>query len=126
MTEAKHYRFIKVQYRIALYGGASTRVEGYAIKLPDDLHHIRLCARKMFGQWQIDHYDTGYSFGGPVIRAVPVDKQQLKYLREWQCPRDTRQSVTEWAIRYLRHLRESDDERNHEKYTFFDRERPQP
>lgn len=99
-------QFRRVDYLIALHPAISKFVAGYAMSMPEDLAHIRLCLRKDTGYWRIDHYDTGRSFGGPLISVTEESPEILTYFRAWSRFENTRLCAAQWVIRYLRHLRD--------------------
>ena len=77
-----------VKYRIATAAGPR-EVSGYAVELPGRLRGIRVCVRRVGGEWCADHYDSGMSMGGPVMAVTETDPGV----------------IARWITRYLAHLR---------------------
>ena len=93
-----------VKYRIATAAGPR-EVSGYAVELPGRLRGIRVCVRRVGGEWCADHYDSGMSMGGPVMAVTETDPGVIARVRRWRFDGGSRARAARWITRYLAHLR---------------------
>lgn len=98
--------FAPIVYQIAMYGGGSLDVAGYAVDLPAPLDWLHICVRKQSpGDWTVDHYETGIGITGPLLSATGIyTAKQLAFAERYRFDHRTRDGVTRSAIRWLLHL----------------------